>query len=119
MIVKVEIDLAKDRELMMRSSNDPSIAAMLDIHNSLSDDESQTYLEMIGQHLWNGSKFVATLVELCGDDLYDFKQSQAFLFEFDTSDESAFLFRTGCHAPQAISIIPPRKIPPDVIFRLT
>jgi hypothetical protein len=105
MIVVMEIDLTKDQALMALCRDDAKIVAMLRYHNSLDDDEeSETYLKRIGRDLWTRSRFVPALLEHCGDELHDLRQTNALLFTVRASRDSACMFRMACHAPGAVTI---------------
>lgn len=117
MIVCVEIDLMQDLPLMEMAKNDHSIMALLRMYE-VAGEQDETCLETIGKHLWNKCQFADLAIELCNDDFYGFRQKEALLFAFETSMETACLFKTACHAPAAVKIIEPRKIPVEFRFKI-
>ncbi len=105
MLVTVQIDLAKDRQVFELAQRDVRIMGLYQIFSVAGDD---TYLFQIGDELWALTTYADQVWAVCEDDIYDFCQPTALQFEFKTSEETAVLLMTGFSKPKLMTIIRPK-----------
>ena len=113
MFVTVQIDLAIDDDLLDRASLDDRVIALLKVYEAFSDD---SYLDDIGQHLWNSSGYADLLMECCVDEIYEFSQIDHWTFQFMTDVPSASLLKLTFPIPKIISINSLRRTSHDSLI---
>ena len=102
MLVTVRIDIALDDPLLVKAQDDHLIQVLLQVYGAL--DQEDDRLREISRLIWRLSDYGERVWEICQDDIYDFKQSSVWVYEFQTSVENACLVKLALPIPKIVTI---------------